>query len=362
MVALNAIVDALERNQASMRRLEAEQTRLLAEAFDLAAHENDAEGPVPVGERAELALRAIRAELALVLQLGERAVDGRLSTAYALRRQYSRVLEALEDGEIAYRHASVIVDAGRVIGSGDDPATVFRRGAYSDAMLAAARETTPGRLAPIARRSAEQYAEESLEKRHERASEQRRVWVEDRADGMADLYAHLPAAEAYGIYDRLTGIAKHVIEAEQARLGGAGQLGFGGAGQLGFGGAGQPGLSGAGQPGLSGAGHVGAEQQGLSRAGNTGAGLTGDGQPGLTGVEQRGLGGAGNTGAGHTGAEQRGLTGAEQRGLTGAGQQGLTGAGNTEPGRTVRSRDQVRADALCDLLLTGEPSEVHGGA
>lgn len=227
-LALNAIVTGLESVERAIRELEADRVRLLAEAFELAAIEGEEVGGperhTPSGPRGELALRAIRAELAMALQVGERTVDRHLAHAHVLTRQFPAVFSAFEAGEVSHRHASVICDAGGAIGDGDDVDAVLRRGAYAEEALRVSSGTTPAVLAARSRRIAERYAETSLEERHAAARKQRRVWVEDREDGMADLWAHLPATEAYAIKDRLTRIARSIDESERAQ-GGAGGSG-----------------------------------------------------------------------------------------------------------------------------------------
>nr|WP_244304799.1 HNH endonuclease signature motif containing protein [Leucobacter viscericola] len=63
-------------------------------------------------------------------------------------------------------------------------------------------------MKPIARRLAEQFTEVSLDERHAEARKRRRVSLCPQDDGMADLIAHLPASEAYAIYDRLTRMSR----------------------------------------------------------------------------------------------------------------------------------------------------------
>lgn len=228
--ALNAIVTGLERVDLAMRRLEAERLRLLGEAFELAAIESE-EAPdrtrddsaiswarcierhTPVGTRGELALRAIRAEIATALHLGERTVDRHLGQAVAMTRGFPAVFAALDAGEISSRQATAIVDAGTIIGAADDAATLIRRGEYAEAVLSGASERTPAALAAHAKRIAERYAEAPLDERHAEARRGRSVWIEDGEDGMADLFARLPAVEAHAIKDRLTRIARAVARA-----------------------------------------------------------------------------------------------------------------------------------------------------
>lgn len=219
-IALDAIVTGLEQVEQTMRELDAERVRLLAEAFDLAAVEGEEAGHpeshLVQGSRGELALRAVRAEIAAALHVSERTVERQLTHAHTLTWQYPTVLEALRDGRISARHAAVISDAGRPLGAGDDAPTVWRRGEYAEAVLEHATASTPAALSARARRIAEHFAETPLDERHAQARRERRVWVEDRDDGMAELRAHLPAVEAYAVKDRLTRAARAVDEAECA--------------------------------------------------------------------------------------------------------------------------------------------------
>lgn len=208
------------------RRIEAERVRLLSDALELAGIESESareplaalpELHAPNNTRGELALRAIRAEIATALRLSERTVDRQLSQAYTLSRSYPSVLSALAVGALSPRHASVIVDAGSVIGARPDATSLVNRGEYTAAAIAAAADRTPAGLSAHAKRLAERYADVPLDERHADARRQRRVWVEDREDGMADLCAHLPATEAYAIKHRLTHAARSIAEQEQPR-------------------------------------------------------------------------------------------------------------------------------------------------
>lgn len=210
----------LERLEARQRGIEASRLRLIAAAVDQACAVRpravQASGPGHGTARSrELAYRSLRAELALALGLGERQIESQMDLAVSLSRDYSAVLDAVEEGGIAVAHARVIVDAGVVIGVGNEPGSVRRRREYERAVLAAALRETPNRLRPIARRLAENSAELALEERHREARTHRRVAVSECEDGMADLTAHLPAVEAYAIADRLTRIARAAERGER---------------------------------------------------------------------------------------------------------------------------------------------------
>lgn len=144
-----------------------------------------------------------------------------MSHAYELTTSYIDTHLALCVGEISLAHTEVITTAGRVISAEHTVASISRRAAYEAAVLVHARRETPARLRPIARRLAEQYADQTIDERYAVACEQRRVWLTDRDDGMSDLTAHLPTVEAHAIYDRLTRASKQIIEREARIVPGA---------------------------------------------------------------------------------------------------------------------------------------------
>lgn len=225
-VALGSAVDRLEAIELRIRTAEAERVAVLAEIFDLTANESDRIVSTPQGARAELAYRAARAEVAACLHQSEHVAERQLSHAYTLTRDYRAVFDAYGEGAISQQHTAVIIDAGMIIGNGagspDSLEAIVRRAEYERAVLAYAVQETPNRLRPIARRLAEQYAQRSLDERYAEAKSRRRVHVIDAEDGMADLYAHLPAVEAYAIHDRLTRFARSAeaaeVEEEQIRV------------------------------------------------------------------------------------------------------------------------------------------------
>lgn len=197
-----------------LERVELQQRGLDATRMALLAGALDVATSAGAGGSDELAYRAMRAELATALNVSEHVAETQLSLAFDLRDRYARTYEALERGEISLAHARVIVDAGAAVGAGVDPESIEHRGRYEAAVLDSAVVETPNRLRPIARALAEQYANESIDERHGEARIRRRVTVVEQCDGMADLIAYLPAVEAYAIRDRLTRIAR-AIEARR---------------------------------------------------------------------------------------------------------------------------------------------------
>ena len=218
LLALDSVVSRLERSELRRRAADAAQVLLYAEAFDLASpdlHATYVDGvPVSGAAPAELAYRAIRAELACALHLSEHTVERRLAHAHELTTRYPDTFDELRDGALSLAHTEVIMTAGRVIGENDSFETMCKRHQYEQAVLTYAIRETPARLRPIARRLAEQYAERTINERFEIAVQERRVWVVDRDDGMSDLCAYLPAVEAHQIYDRLTRASTQLAHAE----------------------------------------------------------------------------------------------------------------------------------------------------
>src|SRR5690606_26240415 len=184
VIALDSVVSRIEANEQQRRHDDAVQVRLFAEALDQASADHfltvRAGRLIPGNDRAEIAYRSIRAEIACALGISEQTVERRMTHAHCLTHNYYDTYLTLSEGQIGVAHTEVIVTAGHVIGEAIDPATIARRGAYEAAVLVHAVRETPARLRPIARRLAEQYAERTLDERHREACQQRRVWVVDR--------------------------------------------------------------------------------------------------------------------------------------------------------------------------------------
>lgn len=217
-LALDSVVSRLQASEQRLRTEQASQVALYAEALDQASPDHFATlqaGRLVHGHaQAELMYRSIRAELACALGLSEHTIERRMSHAYELTTCYPDTFLALRTGEIGLAHTEVITTAGRGISTDLTVSSVTRRASYETAVLVHATRETPARLRPIARRLAEQYADQSIDERHATACARRRVWLTDHEDGMSDLTAHLPTVEAHAIYDRLTRASKQIIEHE----------------------------------------------------------------------------------------------------------------------------------------------------
>ncbi|WP_181003396.1 HNH endonuclease signature motif containing protein [Microbacterium sp. CJ77] len=116
-------------------------------------------------------------------------------------------------GLISAAHVRAIVTAGAII------ETPEMRAEFEQDVLPIACAQSATRLTPLAKRRAEWYAETTFEQRHRRAVEDRAVWVTDLDDGVAELRALLPAVVAHGIHDRLSEMARTVIDARRGETG-----------------------------------------------------------------------------------------------------------------------------------------------
>ncbi|WP_308466779.1 HNH endonuclease signature motif containing protein [Rathayibacter soli] len=172
-------------------------------------------------DRVEFAERAAIAELATSLGIGQNTVRNRLADAETLTTRLPAVWADFLEGEICYPNVRAILDnttglpnntpndtADGAVGEAAEDAAVW---AEYDAKLAGpARTVNPGRMRLLARSLAEKLSAEPLAVRHARAREDRRVWVEAAADGMAWFGALQPADAAYRAYARINANAKHL--------------------------------------------------------------------------------------------------------------------------------------------------------
>lgn len=212
--SVDQLLGCLELFESQRRGLDAARLRLIAAAVDETVGDGS-QAATAGGTDREIAYRALRAELALALRLSEHQLESQMRLACELTDHYCPSMDALDEGIIDLSHARVIVEAGAVIGTGETPELARRRAGYEQAVLEVAVQEPPNRLRPIARRLAEQWAEQPLEVRNQKAAGRRRVVVIDCEDGMSDLIAHLPSLEAHAVKDRLTRIARSVKRGER---------------------------------------------------------------------------------------------------------------------------------------------------
>lgn len=174
---------------------EAERMRALAEIQELeltrASHHSEV----------EIALRSRAAECAAAMKVSDRTVLAQMGEAHTLVYSFPSTLAAFECATITLQHVKVIVSEGGSLA--DDV-----RESYEARCLDVATTTSPGRLRAKARAIAQSLEPRTIDERHEIAAAERRVWVRELPDGMAELGAVIPAVLAYGIRDRIDRIAK----------------------------------------------------------------------------------------------------------------------------------------------------------
>jgi hypothetical protein len=169
LVVLDGLVSTLQSVESAIAGLQALREYTLALASRVADVMADDGGQPGRGagswdlRSAELAQRAVAAEIATATRMNDRAVQRQMGQAVELLDRFPSTFEALAHGRISLAHVRVIQDAGTAL---ENP----------DAL-------------------------------HERAVADRCVRVNPLPDGMAELAATLPAAVAYGILDRLTRMA-----------------------------------------------------------------------------------------------------------------------------------------------------------
>ncbi len=152
----------------------------------------------------DLSARAVAAEFAAALRVSDRTVQARMAEAEAKITLFPAVWRAQGEGRIGAGHARAILDAGMHL---DDAAS---RDAYVAQAIEFAETESPNRVGRMARRVAERFQHRSLEDRHRDARRERRVWVTDGEDGMAQLGLLGPAVLVHGVFSRLTAMAERV--------------------------------------------------------------------------------------------------------------------------------------------------------
>ncbi|MFB2556788.1 HNH endonuclease signature motif containing protein [Herbiconiux liangxiaofengii] len=156
------------------------------------------------------ARRSLVAEIATTLRIPERTAAQRIDDAEMLCDFLPLTLEALERGEITYRHVQAVVRQARTL-----PEEV--RAEFESMALVNAESQTPTQLSTHARNVRERMHPDSIDTRHREAPDERAVWVEKELDGMATLVCHLPAVSALAIDDTLDQLARGLRAPDESR-------------------------------------------------------------------------------------------------------------------------------------------------
>ncbi|MEQ6897497.1 DUF222 domain-containing protein [Microbacterium sp. KR10-403] len=199
--AVDALVEGLAQVQKRVAALQALEASMLSAAVDVVAETMAARG---IDDDQQLPWRELSAEIAAALHVSDRAMQTRMGDAAALVQDFPAVHAALRDGRIDRVRARTIVDVGGSLPAGS------ARAAFETESLSRAERLTAGRLGAACRSIADRLDPDSIDERHARAKRRRRVGITDLDDGMARLFADLPAALARAIFDRITQMAKTV--------------------------------------------------------------------------------------------------------------------------------------------------------
>ena len=202
--AIDALVEGLVQVQKQVASLHALEASMLSAAVDVVATTMAARG---IDEDQQLPWRELSAEIAAALRVSDRTVQTRMGDAAALVQRFPAVHAALREGRIDRARARIIVDVGSSLPVGEV------RDTYESAVLLKAEDLTTGRLGAACRAIADRLDPASIDERHARAKRRRQVGISDLDDGMARLFADLPATLARAIFDRLTQMAKTVQQA-----------------------------------------------------------------------------------------------------------------------------------------------------
>ena len=199
---------------------EAREQRWMVEALWMRP-EADRLGPHSL-EPAEQTVRDVADEVGPALRLPAGTALRRVEDAVLLAESLPEVLEALEQGQVGFRQAGVLVELWRELvwdAAGLPPeqrAPVQAVQRIVDELLLRAPGSTVAQLRALARRRRAGLLRETEEQRHRLALRDRRVWVEPREDGMAQLCALLDAATAHAIQDRLDTLVDRAVTAAPA--------------------------------------------------------------------------------------------------------------------------------------------------
>lgn len=217
--ALAALMDEAEENEKAIHRLMGRRATLFnnirTHVEDRTGAEIDPEvtprGKPSGGWTPEVITRAeLSSMLAYRLKITETMAGLYLHHGHMLTNHLPQTLEALVEGDISYKHATVIVDQA-------DTLPAEARGAFDAELAPTARDITAGTLATKARHLREKMHPESIRDRHVKAKADRYVAVDPTKDGMAYLTVLLPAVEGIGIFNRIHDIADSVNCASDPR-------------------------------------------------------------------------------------------------------------------------------------------------
>ncbi|GAB2711870.1 hypothetical protein BKA24_002984 [Microbacterium marinum] len=211
LASLAGFVHEVESAGRQVAAAQVRELRVLAAAGRLA--ESQAAGSPGRVREHDMILRSIAAELGGVMRVADRTVQRRISDARAIVEDFPGALAAWESGAITRGHVLVIVETGSVV-----PPEL--RAEFEVAAIARCERDTPNRVRAELEILAQRMHPRSFTERHAEAASGRGVRVVPGRDGMSDLVATLPTAIVEGVHDRLTQMARAIIDTRGERADG----------------------------------------------------------------------------------------------------------------------------------------------
>jgi hypothetical protein len=204
------VVATTERMLASVSAMRADaidQLRVWSET-----HQEETAHPVPRSRWSvrEAAQRVLVAELACALRIPEVSAGTLLLESASLANALPGTRQALQHGEINYRHAKTLIDQA-------DTLPVSARAAFEESVLPAARTLTVSQFERKARTAREKAHPETITIRHERRLSDRTTSVSANHDGMASLTLYSSADTVHAIDDRSTDLAMSLQGPDEPR-------------------------------------------------------------------------------------------------------------------------------------------------
>jgi hypothetical protein len=142
----------------------------------------------------------VREEIGCALRLSPAVVSATMSVATELTSRLPATLAVLESGAISVRHARLLAEA--VIALSDEAAA-----AVQARVLPRAPQQTVAAFRAAVHRAVLSVDPRTGQHKHEAALAQRRVCMSPQSDGMAELWALLPADGAAALMTTLTALA-----------------------------------------------------------------------------------------------------------------------------------------------------------
>ncbi|MCQ1957435.1 DUF222 domain-containing protein [Arthrobacter sp. zg-Y826] len=190
--------DALSRMAHLMSWVQAQEARLVNRMEEIFREDfHAASGRLEPG----MAFSLAASECAAILNLPQVTAQRMMFEAGNLCGTHTATLTALEEGQLSYQHAQVVLDQCQNV-----PAAALPE--FEADLLKAAEGQTRAQFSAKARRLREKKYPETVSKRHLTAFEQRKVTLDREEDGMSCLSAYLQAAEAQQIYTALSTAAR----------------------------------------------------------------------------------------------------------------------------------------------------------